>query len=179
MANTEKIKMTFICNQEWDSMKVTSNGRYCDSCKKEVHNFTNKSVKEINSIKSTAGELCGIFKIEQIEPDLIPIEFNFVKKLKYVAATVATFFGLELSNAKAQKTNDTPTEINSGSETTITTNENIQNGRCVLVVKEDNEEKIETESIQHIAKRKHKYYLSKRFPFIHKRRYRMMGAYAF
>ncbi len=176
MVNAEKIKMKFVCNQNWDSMKVTSNGRYCDSCKKEVHNFTNKSVKEINSIKSTAGELCGIFKIEQIEPDLIPIEFNFTKKLKYVAATVTTFLGLELSDAKAQKTNDTPTEISSENPIITTPNENIQNGKCVLMVKEDNEEQLDIEPIQHIAKRRHKYYLSKRFPFVHKKRYRTMGA---
>lgn len=167
--------MKFTCNQNWDSMKVTSNGRYCDVCKKEVHNFTNKSVTEINAIKSSYGELCGRFNVEQIEPDLIPIDFAFAKKLKYAAATIATFLGLELNQAKAQTVNENPTELNSENGT-ITTNENIQNGKCVQIVKEDVEEEIEEQPNHSVTKKRHRYYLSKRFPFIKKRRYRTMGA---
>jgi hypothetical protein len=177
MQDKKTIKMTFVCNQDWDTMKVTHNGRYCDVCKKEVFNFANKSVAEINTVKSAQGELCGRFKIEQVETDLIPIDFNVGKKLKYIAASVATFFGLELSSAKAQTENQTPTEITSENNNT-TTNENIVNGQCV-----NKEEDIDTIIDEHdssfdrpAVRRKHKYYLSKRFPFIKKRRRHVVGA---
>jgi hypothetical protein len=179
MKRDKTIKMTFVCNQDWDAMKVTHNGRYCDVCKKEVFNFANKSVAEINVIKSGQSELCGQFKIEQVETDLIPIDFNVGKKLKYIAASVATFFGLELSSAKAQTENQTPTEITSENNNT-TTNENIVNGQCVKIEKQDAELNDRESNINPpIAKRRHKYYLSKRFPFIKKRRTRLMGAYSF
>jgi len=176
MEHTEKIKMKFVCNQDWDTMKVTHNGRYCDVCKKEVFNFTNTSLAEINTIKSGYGELCGRFKIEQVETDLIPIDFNFGKKLKYIAASVATFLGLELSSAKAQAENQPQTEISSD-EPNAVTNENIQGSQCVRIEKETEETTGRISDINPpVAKRKHKYYLSKRFPFIKKRRRHAVGA---
>lgn len=167
--------MKFVCDQDWNSMKITNNGRYCTICKKEVFNLTNRSAKEIHEIKTNYGELCGQFNAEQIEPDLIAVDLNIGQKFRYIAASVATFLGLELSSAKAQTQNETPTVQTNDTSSLSIVNENIVGDRCMIIEKEDRDAEEIVDTVPAV-KRKHKYYLSKRFPFIKKRRRRVLGA---
>lgn len=71
-----KIKLTDPCSENWDKMKSHPTGKFCDSCQKNVIDFTNKNELEITEyIKAHEGEkMCGRFYNHQIET--IRIEFD-------------------------------------------------------------------------------------------------------
>ena len=89
--STERIVLTFQCDQDWDEMKPTACGRFCDVCKREVFDLANKSTNEINRLKAANSNMCGVFNIEQVESDLIPLELAPLRKLRYYAAAIAAF----------------------------------------------------------------------------------------
>lgn len=173
MKNTNHIKMDFVCNQKWEHMKASENGRFCDRCKHEVVDFTNMSMERIRAVKAKNGSVCGHFRIEQVE-DLTLIEFKTFKKVRYWFATLTTFLGLELGKAHAQHYRpEVKCEIT---------------GRCndstnTIHVKKANPASEESvcskdptdRSIYHPETGKKKYYLTKGFPFIVKRRQHVSG----
>ncbi|MGZ4056841.1 MAG: hypothetical protein ACXVPU_14805 [Bacteroidia bacterium] len=80
MKTGSNIQMTFTCNEDWDTMKVTSCGKFCDVCKKEVIDFTKKPLSEFDHLKGQ--EFCGRFSVEQLDSSLIKqIQFPFSKKI--------------------------------------------------------------------------------------------------
>jgi len=90
------------CGESWDGMKPQQNGRYCDSCKKIVVDFTNKTEKEIlDYLQANAGKsTCGTFKTTQLHSQQKAIEKQkneFV--LRFVAA-ILLVFGSSLISCK-------------------------------------------------------------------------------
>ena len=84
--NTYKIKVNAPCHEDWQGMTDTNAGKYCNSCKKEVIDFTNFSNTQItnyflqNGLKSG----CGKFLNTQIEQIRITIDEDLiVHKLSY------------------------------------------------------------------------------------------------
>lgn len=167
--------MTFICDQNWDAMKPTTSGRYCDICKKEVFDFTNKTVSEVNKLDKG---ICGIFLPEHVEDGLTPIKLNFVSRAKYYAATIATIFGLETQTLNAQNSNGqrpkteavADTLKNNSSVTFAPTDSSAINDDCL----EKNDPLADKTPFMRIGRRN--FYWTKSFPFIASRRRWVMGA---
>ena len=166
--------MKVVCNQDWDAMALTINGRYCDVCRKEVIDFTRKSIDSINKIE---GELCGRFLPEQVEEGLIPIEFPFFSKIKYHLATLATVIGLDAYAGSPYKYKP---EI----KTEIAPVDSLKKPEECVVMDIDSIPETTTEVRDRPFYRKYKsfmsigdrkFYMTKQFPFLrsHKRRYRM------
>lgn len=91
--NHAKIAITNPCSENWNSMEPDSVGRFCQSCRKSVIDFTSKSDSEIQEfLKDKQGEkLCGRFFIHQVEririeidPDLLVSEIPFWQKFLVV-----------------------------------------------------------------------------------------------
>ncbi len=91
--NQAKIAITNPCSENWNSMEPDSVGRFCQSCRKSVIDFTSKSDSEIQEfLKDKKGEkLCGRFFIHQVEririeidPDLLVSEIPFWQKFLVV-----------------------------------------------------------------------------------------------
>lgn len=102
MKRATSIQMTFECNQDWDAMKVTACGRFCDVCKKEVIDFTKKSKADYLALYEKNATLCGRFKNEQVDLSLIkPIQLPFSKQLLIWFSGLLLSFGSK--NAIAQK----------------------------------------------------------------------------
>lgn len=60
------------CHEDWDAMSPVQQGRYCNSCCKQVVDFSQMSDKEILQILTkAAGNTCGRFKADQLERPLI------------------------------------------------------------------------------------------------------------
>jgi hypothetical protein len=110
MVKKHNSKMSFICNQNWNAMKSTTNGRYCDICRKEVFDFTNKTISEVNKLEKN---VCGLFLPDQVEEGLTPIKLNFISKTRYFIASIVTLIGLESQTLIGQNQNrqKAPTEI--------------------------------------------------------------------
>jgi len=56
------------CSQAWDNMHSREEGRYCDSCRKTVTDFTSKSNEEIQSffLQRNIEAVCGRFNTAQL-----------------------------------------------------------------------------------------------------------------
>ena len=159
--------MQFVCNQNWDAMDVTERGRYCHQCKKEVHDFTSQTQKQIQEYKSKNSHPCGIFTAEQVYDDIItPISLKSFRKFAAAAATLLMLTG---AKAIAQQKDSVQTEQ---LQTWQPGGENKSN---ICIPKE--EEKI---SRAHYDKYlfsvgRRNIYLTRRFPFIAARRPHLMG----
>lgn len=94
--NTPMIHQSFLaikesCHQGWENMSVSEKGRFCSSCKKHVHDFTNSSIDEIKKayLESDDG-LCGHVPVKLLQQQYvdknIQIEhFSYLKKF-WIAA---------------------------------------------------------------------------------------------
>ncbi len=78
--NHAKIAITNPCSENWNSMEPDSVGRFCQSCRKSVIDFTSKSDSEIKEfLKDKQGEkLCGRLYIHQVERIRIEIDPNLL-----------------------------------------------------------------------------------------------------
>jgi hypothetical protein len=161
----KKIEMTFTCNQDWNAMKLSAQGRHCEICNKAVFDFSNKSIDQISQVK---GELCGMFRVEQIEPDLRPIELPF--SLRTTLITMGAVLGLELSQAHGQESGQRPKIEN-------VTKDSINAVTTALDAKPE-DKAVQPQDCGNTKPRiRKKYYFTKRFPFIAKRRTRIVGRF--
>lgn len=84
--NTYKIKVNAPCHEDWQGMTDTNAGKFCNSCKKEVIDFTNFSNNQITDyfIQNGLKSGCGKFLNTQIEQIRITIDEDLiVHKLSY------------------------------------------------------------------------------------------------
>ncbi len=61
---TEK-HFSFKCPMNWDEMEVSSNGRFCSKCQKEVFDLTNCSIDEVIALQRKHGPICGSIRVMQ------------------------------------------------------------------------------------------------------------------
>jgi len=99
-----KLTIPKPCSQDWNEMSRTDTGRFCDSCKKHVTDFTNFSEQQLKEYFSKAnGNVCGNFSPDQLDRFLITQDYkkrrNFLPQLLVSAALT---IGLE-SKAEALK----------------------------------------------------------------------------
>ena len=67
MRNSMHLSIQNPCSENYNQFKKTVNGGYCNSCAKEVIDFTNKSSEEIkNYFTNNTSKTCGRFKSEQL-----------------------------------------------------------------------------------------------------------------
>jgi hypothetical protein len=172
MGERKKIAMKFMCDQDWDEMQGTANGRYCDVCRKEVIDYTTKSIKDIPSDQ----DLCGRFLIEQIDTSIIkPIQTpKQIKTIGFISTLLISVFSktsYAQTTTSATKTEQVESNPNS-SDTLIQTpvRTKIINGEIV--------EKEKTQASPFLTTYKRYYYWTKKFPFIvRKKRRRPMGKF--
>lgn len=101
MAKNNYITIPEPCSQNWHEMSVAEKGRFCNSCQKNVFDFTNASNREIATAFKNNRSVCGRFNVSQLDRELI------VPKEKssawMIAATgVISFIGLGSNAVYAQ-----------------------------------------------------------------------------
>ncbi len=177
MKQSPVIKMNFKCNQDWDTMKVTACGRYCDVCKKEVIDFTSKTPQEYKALLAGKTRLCGRFKPEQVDLSLIrPISISVHRKVFLFISTV--FISLVSKPAGAASIIHPTEQIYSGENFTA------RHGVLNPAIEQNNElQTVQPDpSKPFIKTKKRKFYWSRRFPFIRSERvrdYRIIGDISF
>lgn len=80
MSKPKPIQITIPnpCTQSWDEMTPQGQGRHCANCQKVVTDFTGWSDTALYEflLKNKESKLCGMFKVEQLERDIIPCQHN-------------------------------------------------------------------------------------------------------
>lgn len=108
------------CHENYDKMTSVQGGKFCDSCKHVVQDFTAMSNQQIvEFIKSQNGKVCGMFNNEQLAPS--GRKWSTVFKVSVLAAVALWFSKDEL---KAQKT-----------QTDVVQNTNAVSDSVVLLVR--------------------------------------------
>ena len=156
MAN--KITLEFVCDQDWNAMTPTENGRYCAVCQKNVVDYSHLSLKEL-ILEREGNELCGNFRIEQVNLDLIqPIEFPRPVK----AAVFLSLFSWMSNTSKLQANVPIKTKIELA-ETTITSTpiDSVKNTN----IKQQENKRVPMHRL--FSTKKKIYFWSRKFPFIH------------
>lgn len=47
----------------WDDMAVSANGRFCEECRKEVYDLSNRTVDEVIALQKQHGSICGSIRV--------------------------------------------------------------------------------------------------------------------
>src|SRR5258705_9337478 len=67
----KKIQLSIAdpCHENWDQMTPAEKGRFCDSCQKQVIDFTNMSDSQLAAFfkKPSSGSTCGRFFHDQLD----------------------------------------------------------------------------------------------------------------
>lgn len=82
------------CHEGWAAMSPTEKGRFCDSCQKEVIDFTKSSDREIAAVLENSTNVCARILPSQTDRELIIPHHR-----KHRAATVAAVAVLAVSPA--------------------------------------------------------------------------------
>jgi hypothetical protein len=61
------IRIPNLCNEDWNKMTPNDNGRFCDTCKLTVVDFTKMSDGQIKNYLLNKGYVCGRFDCTQID----------------------------------------------------------------------------------------------------------------
>jgi hypothetical protein len=72
---SKKIQLTVPkpCDENWDNMNPVEKGRFCNSCEKQVVDFSEMSDRQIAEFfkKPTTGSVCGRFMTDQLDREII------------------------------------------------------------------------------------------------------------
>jgi hypothetical protein len=94
------------CHEDWNKMNPVQQGRFCQSCSKQVVDFSLMTDHEVlNYFKNASGKTCGRFNTDQLERAIEDTKIEKKKGWKYFMASVVSFIVFNRINAQ---TNCTP-----------------------------------------------------------------------
>ena len=80
------IRIPNLCNEDWNKMTPNDNGRFCDTCKLTVVDFTKMSDDEIKSYLLNNGHVCGRFDCTQVytsHQSTLDLLYKKAEKIKF------------------------------------------------------------------------------------------------
>lgn len=158
--------LSFNCSKKLNEFDSRENGFNCQTCKKSIVDFREKTKKEYDEIVKTDKTVCGIFNGEQIGYDKIRWK-NIFLTFSFVGTIL---LGNELK-AQDNTINDS-LKINS-TDTLVTEKHTIKS-----VESKGNKISTKTDTNNHRQRRKRKLHMNSRFPFVHyNRKYRVFIGY--
>ena len=100
-----QIQINEPCSEDWHKMTNLEKGKFCDSCKKQVFDFTQLSNIELARKIKKGDNICGRFKEEQLNTDLILPQKSYMPKFGYMLSLLG-FLGFSspiLSQIKSKE----------------------------------------------------------------------------
>jgi len=91
------------CHEDWNTMTPTEKGKFCNSCTKEVFDFTHYSDEQLIKRFEKEGDLCGRFTTNQLNRDLV---LQRKKNHNYISYAFTGFLSLLLLNSNSSKAQD-------------------------------------------------------------------------
>lgn len=119
-----QIKILEPCHENWNEMTSTQKGKFCKSCCKEVIDFTKLSNSEISKKVLNQRNLCGRFKVSQLNNEIVTNKKNNFSKVAASLALVSTIAVTEASFS--QKKKDAVEIINNKKENFFIENDSLE-----------------------------------------------------
>ena len=101
MANKIHIAIPTPCHENWEQMTPSDKGRFCASCQKTVHDFTQSSDRQIAEFLKSHNNTCGRFNRSQLNRNLI-VAKDKTPSWFAVSAAVLSFLSLDSNRLVAQ-----------------------------------------------------------------------------
>jgi len=109
MKNNYTIHIPTPCHENWNAMAPVEQGRFCQSCAKQVVDFSMMTDQEVlNYFNTSTGNTCGRFNNDQLQRPLQPTKIE-KKKAWWVAAMMPLL--LVFAKPKAQSKDSTGNRI--------------------------------------------------------------------
>lgn len=90
------------CHEDWNKMTPKEQGRHCDACNKTVIDFTKKTDEQIIKTLEANGKLCGRFKTQQLNREIVLTRKDKNNYLSWVASSLFAFMALGNLEGHAQ-----------------------------------------------------------------------------
>lgn len=90
------------CHEDWNKMTPKEQGRHCDACNKTVIDFTKKTDEQIIKTLEANGKLCGRFKTQQLNREIVLARKDKNNYLSWVASSLFAFMALGNLEGHAQ-----------------------------------------------------------------------------
>lgn len=100
-----KIAIPEPCYEDWNKMSYTEKGKFCNSCTKEVFDFTAFSDEQLIKQFEKEGDLCGRFTTNQLNRNLT---LQRKKSHDYISYAFSGIFSLLLLNTNPSKAQEKP-----------------------------------------------------------------------
>jgi len=91
------------CHEDWNKMTPKEQGRHCASCNKTVIDFTTKTDEQIIKTFETEGKLCGRFKTQQLNREIVLARKDRNNYLSIAASGLFAFLALGNQEIYAQR----------------------------------------------------------------------------
>ena len=104
--NTIHIKVAKPCQEDWNNFHQTNNGGFCQSCQKEVIDFSQISSEEIVAVLQNNPNSCGRFRSDQLGTLPLPqTKFALLRPFKAAASWLiaSALFMANLPQSQATK----------------------------------------------------------------------------
>ena len=90
------------CHEDWNKMTPRDKGRHCAACNKTVIDFTNQTDEEIVKTFKTKGNLCGRFKNQQLNRELVLSRKEKNNYRNWAASGLFAFLAIGIQKSFAQ-----------------------------------------------------------------------------
>jgi hypothetical protein len=165
-----KIKMDFICNQDWNNLKDVDCGKYCIQCDEIIIDLTSSSKNQIVKELELNKDLCGLYNIEQVDNDIIaPVKTMFTSSLFVSLTSLFLLFNPKITLSQTNTPNKVEKVEQNSKSTMLDSNQ-------VIVKNKQSDDSVDSCTKTKAKKNNHRQlYFTKRIPFIVFRRRTMMG----
>ena len=100
-----RISIPKPCNESWEKMEPTNNGRYCSVCNKAIYDFTNLSNSELVERIEKDRNLCARYKMCQLNTDLYSKKKRRTLEIAVAITITSTSLFSNSSSAQSARTN--------------------------------------------------------------------------
>ncbi len=98
----QNIRINQQCHENWQNMKPNSDGRFCQSCAKNVVDFTGLTSQEISKkLKSLDGNICARITQSQLRVPLFEIDASNHYKLPYSKVAVGIMLAVSIASIQS------------------------------------------------------------------------------
>jgi hypothetical protein len=90
------------CHEDWNKMTPKDKGRHCNTCNKTVIDFTKQTDEQIIKSLESIGNLCGRFKKQQLNRDIVLARKVKNNYLSWAASGLFAFLAFSNQDISAQ-----------------------------------------------------------------------------